>query len=82
VVTDVPRVATGFGGPSESELQSISVAEARALAARGEFPPGSMGPKVDAVARFVAATGGLGVITTISDAAAALSGRAGTTITP
>jgi carbamate kinase len=82
VVTDVARVATGYGTPEETALDSISVTDARSLAARGEFPPGSMGPKVDAVARFVAATGGLGVITTIDDAGAALAGRAGTTITP
>jgi carbamate kinase len=82
VITDVARVSTGYGTPAESPIDSISVGDARALAARGEFPPGSMGPKVEAVCRFVEATGGTGVITTIDEAARALSGAAGTTITP
>jgi carbamate kinase len=82
VVTDVPHVSTGYGTEAESPLRSMTVGDARALAAGGEFPPGSMGPKVEAVARFVEATGRRGVITNIEEAAAALAGTAGTTVTP
>jgi carbamate kinase len=41
-----------------------------------------MGPKVEAVRRFVAATGGTGVITSIEKCEEALDGKTGTTITP
>lgn len=82
IVTDVDSVATGFGTPEEKSLRSLSVADARALAAAGEFPPGSMGPKVEALCRFVEATSGTGVVTTIDGAAAALAGDGGTRITP
>src|SRR5918999_1192197 len=47
VGTDVPRVSTAFGTAAESPLDSLSVADARALASRGEFQPGSMGPKIE-----------------------------------
>lgn len=82
IVSDVENVATGFGTPAERSVASMSVAEARALQAAGEFPPGSMGPKVEALCRFVAATGGPGVVTTIERAADALRGAAGTRVTP
>ncbi|HEY7873573.1 MAG TPA: carbamate kinase, partial [Actinomycetota bacterium] len=82
IVTDVENVATGFGTADERPLESLTVAKARALAAGGEFPSGSMGPKVEAVCRFVEASSGLGVITTIENVSAALSGGGGTRITP
>ena len=59
----------------------MSVADARSYLKSGEFPPGSMGPKVEAVCRFVAGTGGRGVITSLANARAGLRGEAGTTIT-
>ena len=42
----------------------------------GQFPPGSMGPKVEAICRFVETTGGKGIITT------AIDGKAGTVVVP
>jgi carbamate kinase len=57
------------------------VAEARALLAAGEFPDGSMGPKVEACIDF-AAGGGTAVIAALSDAAAAVRGEAGTAVVP
>jgi carbamate kinase len=57
------------------------VAEARAHLADGQFPPGSMGPKVEAAARFVAAGGAGSVITSLERVEEALAGRGGTRIT-
>jgi carbamate kinase len=82
IVTDVEKVVSGFGTADEAPIDSMTVAEARALQAAGEFAPGSMGPKVEALCRFVSATGGTGVVSTMSSAADALAGRAGTRITP
>jgi carbamate kinase len=41
-----------------------------------------MGPKVDAVCRFVELTGGMAAIGSLDDATAILAGRAGTIVTP
>ena len=53
VLTGVPHVSLRFGTPEEEPLREIAVAEARALLAGGEFPRGSMGPKIEAVADYV-----------------------------
>jgi carbamate kinase len=82
IVTDVDNIATGFGTPDERPLQALTVVDARALAAAGEFPSGSMGPKVEALCRFVESTGGTGLVTTIDGIAGALTGDGGTRITP
>jgi carbamate kinase len=82
ILTEVQRVAVGFDTPREKQLSSVSVAEARGYLEAGEFPRGSMGPKVEAVCRFVEATGGLGVITSIEACAEALDAGVGTRITP
>lgn len=82
ILTDVERVSLDYGGPNERELESLTVAEARELREKGEFPAGSMGPKVEALCRFVEATGGTGVITSIERCEAALDGVTGTRITP
>ena len=47
-----------------------------------DFAAGSMGPKVDAVCRFVELTGGMAAIGSLDDAAAILAGEAGTIVTP
>ena len=63
IPTGVPRVAIHFGTPEQRWLTTITVDEARAFIAAGEFGAGSMEPKVAAVADFVASTpGAVGVI--------------------
>ena len=82
VLTDVDQVFTGYGTPDERALSSLSVEDARRLLAEGEFPAGSMGPKVEAVCRFVERTHGGGLITSMGRLDAALEGSAGTRVTP
>lgn len=79
ILTEVPKVQIGFGTPEARELDSLTVQEARRLLAAGEFPSGSMGPKVEACADF-AESGGTAVIAALSDAAAAARGEAGTEV--
>ena len=78
VLTDVPHVQRGFGTP---EAEPILRATPVALK-REHFPAGSMGPKVDAVCRFVEVTGDLAAIGRLEDATAILRGEAGTIVTP
>jgi len=79
ILTAVPRVQVGYGTPAARELASVSVAEARELLAAGEFPEGSMGPKVEACCEFVETTAKRAVIAALDEAADAVFGDAGTT---
>jgi carbamate kinase len=80
ILTAVEKVQLGFGTPEARALDRMTVAEARELLAAGEFPEGSMGPKVDACVEFVAATGGRAVIASLEQAPEAVFGDAGTTV--
>ena len=76
--TGVPRVALDFGTRWERELAAITVADAERALAEGEFPPGSMGPKVEAAGRFVEGGRGRAVITAPGRLVAAVDGDDGT----
>jgi len=81
ILTAVERVQVGYGTPRARDLEKLSVGEARELLAAGEFPEGSMGPKVEACCDFVEAGGGRAVIAALDQATDAVFGTAGTTIT-
>ena len=76
--TGVPRVALDYGTRWERELATITVADAERALAEGEFPPGSMGPKVESAGHFVEAGGGRAVITAPGRLRAAVEGDDGT----
>jgi carbamate kinase len=80
LLTGVDRVALDFGTPEERPIEEMTVAEARRHLANGQFPPGSMGPKVEAAAQFIEAGGREAVISSLERAADALAGRTGTRI--
>ena len=80
IATDVPRVALGYGTAGERSLDRMTVAEARRFLAEGEFPAGSMGPKVEAVVQFMEGGGKRAVICGIDGIEEAVAGRAGTEI--
>jgi len=81
VLTEVSEVRTGFGSPQERPVGELTVVQARELLASGEFPEGSMGPKVEACAAF-AESGGRAAIGALHQAAEVLAGRAGTAFVP
>lgn len=80
VLTGVPHVSIGYGTPGEERLAELSVDRADELAASGEFPAGSMGPKIEATSAWVRATGNTALITDTARLRDALAGRAGTRI--
>jgi len=80
ILTDVDRVRLDFGTDEERSLDEMSVADALRWLDEGQFPAGSMGPKVRAVTAYVEATDGLGVIAAIEDCEPAAAGSAGTRI--
>ncbi|MFD6229420.1 carbamate kinase [Streptomyces sp. NPDC060232] len=78
LLTDVPHVFLHYGTGDAEPVGRTTPAALRAQ----NFPPGSMGPKVDAVCRFVELTGGTAAIGALHDARALLDGTAGTVVTP
>jgi carbamate kinase len=80
LLTGVERVLLDFGTPEERPVDAMTVEEARAHLADGQFPAGSMGPKIDAAVQFVEGGGREAIITSLDGAADALAGRAGTRI--
>jgi carbamate kinase len=77
VLTDVPAVMRGFGTPDQAAIHRETPAGLRQL----DLPAGSMGPKVDAVCRFVERTGGVAAIGALENAVAVLAGTSGTVVT-
>jgi len=80
IVTSVDRAAIRFNRPDRQWLDAITVAQARQYLEAGEFPPGSMGPKMEAAIEFVSQGGGECIITSAHQAARAIRGQAGTHI--
>ena len=78
ILTEVARVQVNFGTPAARELTRLSVTEARELLAEGEFPEGSMGPKVRACVNFVSGGGRRAVIGSLGEAREVVFADAGT----
>jgi carbamate kinase len=85
LVTAVDRVMLDYGKPGQTALASMTADEAARHLAEGQFPPGSMGPKIEAALRFLTDGGDLAVITTPRLLARTLAGAdadGGTRIEP
>jgi carbamate kinase len=80
ILTSVDRVALRYGTSDAAWLDTITAAEGRRYLAGGEFPDGSMGPKMQAAIRFVERGGAECIITSAQYPAAARLGKAGTHI--
>jgi carbamate kinase len=80
IATDVPGVALDYGLPTERFLSVLTVSDAGRYMADGQFPPGSMGPKVEAAVRFIKGGGREAIICHVDEIAAAVAGNAGTAI--
>lgn len=81
ISTAVPQVYLDYGRPGQHGLDRISAAELRRHYDDGQFPAGSMGPKVAAALSFLGRGGSEVIITDPEHLAAALDGEAGTRIT-
>ena len=81
IPTGVERVALRFGKPDQVQLNKITAAEALSYAAAGHFPEGSMGPKIEAVVKYLRERpGGKGLITNPESIPKAMRGETGTWI--
>jgi carbamate kinase len=80
ILTAVPKVSIHFGTPNQKELERVSLSQIRTYFAEGHFPPGSMGPKIEAAIRFLEGGGKRVYIAALEEAVPALRGEAGTCI--
>ena len=80
-LTEVEKVATGYGRPDQRDLDHMTVAEAREYLAQGEFPQGSMGPKIEAAIEFLEGGGEEVIITRPELLSEAVRGKRCTIVT-
>jgi carbamate kinase len=79
-LTTVDQVALNYNTPQQLELDRLSLDEAQRYLREGQFPPGSMGPKIEAAVEFVETGGEKAVVCRPEVVVEALAGRAGTVI--
>ena len=82
ISTAIDAIRTDFGGPNETVHHQLSVKQATNFLQAGEFPAGSMGPKVESLVEAAENIDGVkSVLCQPGDAIKALRGESGTTIT-
>jgi carbamate kinase len=82
ILTDVDGVYLNWESTQRQRLEHLSPKEAKAYLLEGQFPPGSMGPKIEAALEFIGSGGKEVIIAKGEYLAAALEGMAGTRIIP
>ena len=80
ILTAVPKISINFGTSDQRDLNQVSLQELRAYNSEGHFPPGSMGPKVDACIKFLEGGGKRVIVGHLNEVSAALNGETGTHI--
>ncbi|MCZ6777268.1 MAG: carbamate kinase [Ignavibacteria bacterium] len=80
IATGVPRVFLDYQKPTERAVERLTTDECRRYLAEGQFPEGSMGPKIHATVLYLEQGGKEAVITDIAHLLAAIIGEAGTHI--
>ncbi len=78
IATDVEGAALSYGQPDQKYLHTLTLEEAARYLKEGHFPPGSMGPKIEAAMEFLRGGGKRAVISSIESIEEALTGKAGT----
>lgn len=82
ILTEVEKVAVNFNKPDQKDLEHLSLAETAKYVEEGQFPPGSMLPKVAAAMKFIRAfPQKKAIITSLDKAVEALEGKTGTVFT-
>ncbi|HOJ88821.1 MAG TPA: carbamate kinase [Pseudothermotoga sp.] len=80
ILTGVEKVALNYGKVNQKDLDELNVDQADKYLKEGQFPAGSMGPKIESAIDFVRATGRECIITDMAKLREALSGTTGTHI--
>lgn len=80
ISTAVDKVALNYNQPDEKPLDRLTVSEAKKYLEEGQFPPGNMGPKIQAAINFIELGGKCVVISSIDKMPEAIAGKTGTRI--
>jgi carbamate kinase len=80
ILTAVSRVAVNYGKPNQKALDRVTLSEIKKLLEEGHFPPGSMGPKIDAAIQFLQGGGRRVMIGRLEEVMPILRGQTGTHI--
>ncbi|MGJ8453875.1 carbamate kinase [Pseudothermotoga sp. U03pept] len=80
ILTGVEKVSLNYGKPNQEDLDELSVDQAQRFLKEGQFPAGSMGPKIESAIDFVKTTGRECIITDMAKIELALNGETGTRI--
>ena len=80
ILTGVEKVAINFGKPDQKDLDTLTIEEAKKYYDEGQFPKGSMGPKILAAIDFIKSGGKEVLITSIEKVVDAFEGKTGTRI--
>lgn len=79
IVTGVSKVSINYGTPGQEDLDTMTLAQARHYQGQGQFPAGSMGPKIAAAIEFLQADPeNRVIITDVESLPEAVQGKAGT----
>lgn len=82
ILTNVEKVYIDFGMLTEQALDRMTVSEAKKYLEMGQFPAGSMGPKIEAAVSFIENGGEKVIICSLPKVVDALHGEAGTVVVP
>jgi carbamate kinase len=80
ILTDVEKVFLNYGKPDQDPIDRMTVQECKKFLDEGQFPVGSMGPKIESAVRFLESGGKRVIISSLEMVEEALAGRAGTTV--
>ncbi len=78
IATDTEGVAINFKRPGQRFLSKLSAGEAKRYLQEGQFPEGSMGPKIEATIQFLESGGKRALITSTGNIERSIQGEAGT----
>lgn len=81
ITTGVEKVCINYNKPDQKTVDSMTLAEAEKYLAEGQFPAGSMGPKIEAAIMFLKNGGEKVIITSPEFVEKAINGQTGTLIT-
>lgn len=82
ILTNIDKVYINYGKPEQRPLDKMTVSEAKDYHTQGHFPPGTMGPKIEAAVTFLEQGGEKVIIAHLEQVLDALRGEAGTWVVP
>ena len=80
LTTGTDAIYRDFSTKNRTKIHQLTVSELMAMDEEGQFPPGSMGPKVEAAREFIEQGGGLAIVCQPADLVDAFASKAGTRI--